>query len=379
MKKSLSVYFSAFLLILVIIVGVTVIPKVLAKPTEEPPHTHTYSTFVKYDVENNKAYEIKKCSCNETSKTEIANSVAVTTQTAQTALDNAAEGSVIVLDEGNYGNLYIRKNAASEEIENSTWAGGAPNTTFKRTIKNVTILGTEGAVVSSIVGEAATYANTPHSLAEEHKYLDTYLDIENLTIKNIVFTPAENKVAVSLAGAGHKVSIDGCTVNGSGSITSGNMLFNSDSQTATVYTKNSETVLTAYRKNITITNNVLNSLHLGVKMNYVENITISNNTFNQIKGRDMLLGGGNGDIAGNIEISNNTSDGATERFARIAVLSGNLNVTNNVVTNNNGADTDIVKVTYKSGATPTVNFTGNSWEGLSDAEAKLAGVLNCPD
>ena len=236
-------------------------------------------------------------------------------------------------------------------------------------------------MVSSIVAEAGTYTptiNNTHSLAATDAYLNMYISFKNLTIKDITFSPAANKCAVELASSGQKVSIDGltidgCTVNGEGTIESGNRLFQSEALEA------SGEVLVSNRKNITITNNILNNLHQGVKINYVENLTISGNKFNNVKGRDMLIGGGSGEIAGNINISNNSSNGATERFIRLSVLSGNLNMTNNVVTNNNGADTDIVKVTYKSGATPIVNFEGNSWEGLNDKEAKTAGVLNYPD
>jgi len=375
--KSLVMYVSICALMVCLMLGMLFVPKVLAKPTTQPQHTHNYKIFVGYDVENNKAYEIKKCACEETTKIEMANAIGATTATAQSVLDTVENGTTIVLDEGEYGNLYFRKNSSSTSIQ-SNWAGG--NHTFKREIKNVTILGTEGTIVSSIMAEAGTYTptiNNNHSLAETESHINMYISFENLTIKDITFNPATNKCAVELASSGQKVSIDGltidgCTVNGSGTIDAGNRLFQSEAMSA------SGEVLVSNRKNITITNNVLNNLHQGVKINYVENLTIKGNEFNNIKGRDMLIGGGSAGISGNINISNNKSEGSTERFIRLSGLVGNLNVTNNVVVNNMGEDTDIVKITYKLGTTPTVNFERNTWNGLNDHNARIAGVLNYP-
>lgn len=349
----------------------------------EYSHTHTYTGDNKYFISQGKAYyRSGACACGAYNNVELENYIIATPSTAQNILDSTDENLTIVLSAGTYGNLYIRKNNKSVELNNPTWAGGAAGTTFRRTMKNVTILGTEGTIVSSIVGEAADYTpnvNNNHSLASSNRYLSMYLDIENLTIRNITFNPEENTTAVRLAGSGQKISINGltidnCVVNGTGTITSGNMLFVSDNQIATEYTLAGETVLVGYRKNITITNNVLNSLHLGVKINFVENLTVNGNQFNEVKGRDLLIGGGSGVIGGNITISNNTSNGATERFMRLSNLNGTLNITNNVITNNMGADEDIVKITGIT-LSSTVNFEGNTWNGLTDTQAKDGGKI----
>ena len=346
-------------------------------------HTHNYEVVAPYTIEDNKAYENKKCSCGEVEKVELSNYVIVNPETAQQALDNAADGVTIVLNSGYYGKLYLRKNDASVSIP-TNWAGGAENTTFKRTINGLTILGTEGTVVSSIHAEAATYpAGTKHSLSATYEYLNMYIDIKDFTVKNITFVPEENATAVSLAASGYKVSIDGlvidgCTVEGANSsINNGNRLFISDDQKATVYKdKNGQEIMVGNRKNITISNCVMNNLHQGLKINFVENLTVKGNQFNAVKGRDLLIGGGSGVISGEIIIENNSSNGATERFMRMSGLSGNLTVKNNTITNNNGADKDILKVTANDGA--TFNFSGNNWEGQNDQEALADGVINYP-
>ena len=345
-------------------------------------HTHDYK--IKYTIENGKAYINEVCMCKEAkagAKTELSNYVIVSnTQEAQTALDNAAEGVTIVLNSGNYSNLYLRKNATSQSVA-SNWAGGA-NYTFLRKINGLSIVGVDDVAVTSINAEANMYSpnGSAHSQQSTMPYVNLYLEINNLVVRNIKFTPAEGKVAVQLANSGNKVSIDGltidgCTVNGTNStISGGNRLFNSDAQEATEYKDaNGVKIFDGLRKNITITNCVLNDLHQGFKMNYVENLTVVGNDFNNIKGRDMLIGGGNGEISGTITITNNTFDNSTERVCRMNGLVGDLIVKDNVVTNYNGADPDMFKVVSKTGA--TFDFANNYWAGLNDVEAKAEGKI----
>ena len=345
-------------------------------------HSHDYK--IKYTIENGKAYVDEVCMCKQSkanAKKELTNYVVVSnTSEAQTALDNAENGVTIVLDEGDYGTLYLRKNSTSELVE-STWAGGADATYF-RTINNLTIVGVDGVNVTSIDAEAGTYApgGNHHSQEDTMIRLNMYIEINNLTVRNITLNPSEGKTAVKLTDAGNKVSIDGltidgCTVNGTNSTaTEGNRLFNSDAQSETeCKDKNGVKFMSTKRKNITITNCELNDLHQGVKMNFVENLTIKGNKFNNIKGRDMLIGGGNGEISGTVIIENNTHNNSTERICRMSGLVGDLTVKNNVVTNYNGADFDMFKVTSKTGA--TFDFAGNYWDGLNDAEAVDEGRI----
>ncbi|MBR2474863.1 MAG: hypothetical protein IKB51_07560 [Clostridia bacterium] len=304
--------------------------------------------------------------------------VAVDTATAQAALDNAEEGDTIVLTEGVYATLYIRKNDDSELIE-SDWAGGG-NHTYKRTVKNLTIIGQGNVTVTSIVAEAQTYVpgGNFNSLSTTNPRLNTYIDFQNLAIENINFTPDAGRVAVELASAGQKVSIDGllikgCTVNGTGDINSGNRLFQSEIQNTADYTEKGNAVLTAYRRNITVTECEINNLHQGLKINYVENLTVTDNNFSGIKGRDLLITNADGDII----ISDNTFDGSTERVLRMN-LKGNLTMRGNVVTNWNGTDPEMVKIEAVSGATPTVVLEDNTWMGKTDAEAKTLGTVVYP-
>lgn len=345
-------------------------------------HQHDYKT--KYTIENGKAYINHVCACNavKSDKQELTNYViASTTAEAQLALDNAVAGLTVVLNEGNFDTLYLRKNSTSEVVE-STWAGGA-EATFFRKINGLSIVGVNGTQVKSIDAEAGTYApgGNHHSQEDTIIRLNMYMEFNNLTIRNISFNLDEGKVAVQLANAGNKVSIDGltidgCTVNGINSTkTEGNRLFNSDAQSdAECKDANGVKFMSTKRKNITISNCALNDLHQGIKMNYVENLTVIGNKFKNIKGRDMLIGGGTGEISGTITIKNNSFNNSTERVCRMSGLVGDLTVENNVVTNYQGSDSDMFKVTSKTGA--TFDFANNDWDGKTDTKAKKDGTIN---
>lgn len=346
-------------------------------------HTHNFE-LSGYIVEDGKAYEVKQCECKETQKTELANYVVGTVETAQELLDNVEDGKTIVLDRGDYNTLYLRKNDRSTLVD-SDWAGGG-DATYKRVINGLTIIGVEGTNLKSLVAEAGTYAKTEHSLSNQYQYLHTYMDITNLTIKNVTFNLEENKVAVDIASAGKDVSIngltiDGCTVNGVNSTTSGgNRLFQSDGSvfSAQAIVEKGNEILVTNRKNITIANCTLNDLYEGLRIYFVENLTVSNNTFNNTKSRVMMLGGGTGTIGGEVKIENNVINNSTERFIRMINLSGNLSIKSNVVVDYQGEDVDIVKITDPSGNDYSVTFNDNNWNGLTDDQALEQGKVAYP-
>lgn len=302
---------------------------------------------------------------------------------AQGALDAANTPRTIELAAGNYGILYLRWNDASALLDDSSspWAGG--NHTYMRTIEGLTITGVSGTELTSLSAESGVYPeNATHSLKSTHNYLRLYMSIKNLAVKNIKFTPEAGKPAVGLASSGRFTAIDGleienCTVEGTnceGNV-DGNRLFISEN-------REGETAFGLDRviKNITITGCTMNNLHQGIKIVYAENIEICNNTFNAIKGRDILLNGVKKDgeitasLKGKIFISGNTSKDAEQRFLRVAYLSGTLSITNNTITDYKGTDADIVKISDScEGA--TVTFSGNSWSGETDEEAKSENMI----
>ena len=346
-----------------------------ADPTTPPAtHTHSYAVCDEYLVVEDKAYHAtKKCDCGDYEKTELADYIIATPETAQEILDGEINDKTVVLSSGEYGKLYLRKNDASTLVESADWAGG--NNTYYREVENVTILGAEGTEVDAIVAEAGTYAHdgNTHSQAAEYQYLQTLMSFENFTVKNITFTLESDDVAVDIARDGLWVSIDGliiddCVLEGEGTADAGDRLFYSAPREVEIYETDAGVVLTCNRKNITIKNCDMKNLHQGVKIMYVENLTIENNTFTGIKGRDLLIGADLTALAGEIKITGNTFDGSTERVIRMTNVDAEVEISNNVVKNYDGEDDDMVKIDLVSDA-EQVTLSGNDWNGVNDEDA----------
>ena len=290
-----------------------------------------------------------------------------TTEAAQAALDAAVDGTHIKLAPGSYGTLYLRKNGNSAPVE-SNWAGGGPHT-FKTTFTNLTIEGGEGVTVAAIVAESGIYlpGGSQHSNSGTAPRLQSYIEIENLTIKGITFNLTGSQVAVKLANNCTSIDglmIDSCVVNATGSTTnSGARLLNSDAQRVVEYTEKGVKVMDGLRSNITVKNCQLNNLHQGIKINYVDGLTVENNQFSGIKGRDLLIGGGSANMTGTVKILGNSFDGSTERVLRMSGFNGTLVMNNNTITNYAGADDDYIKVA--EGTPASVSTSGNTFEGQS--------------
>ncbi|MBO5714337.1 MAG: hypothetical protein J6R83_02815 [Clostridia bacterium] len=93
--------------------------EIAANSWKLPLLSHQYDSDVSVIVEEGKAYFVVGCDCSAVEKTEIPNAIIVnSTQTAQQALDNATNNTVIVLNDADYGVLYLRKTDSSELVEN---------------------------------------------------------------------------------------------------------------------------------------------------------------------------------------------------------------------------------------------------------------------
>ena len=294
---------------------------------------------------------------------------------AQNALDLANTPCTIQLAAGTYGTLYIRWNEASELITSSTWSGGGHS--YKRTVEGLVIEGVEGTEMTSLIAESGTYAGTAHSLSSTHTNLETIIAIEDMTIKGIEFNTGVDDIAVRFGVQGQHTSIDGltiedCVVNGTGTTSSaGSELF-----VCQLDNPDTKYGIDIVRKNVTIKDCEMNNLYQGLNIYYLENLTISRNKFNSIQARDMLFSctvSGTG-LTGTIAITGNTSDGAKDRFIRMARLNGTLSVTGNEVINYAGSDADMVKIdNSRDGA--IISFSGNTWMGDDDATAKSNGKI----
>ena len=87
----------------------------------------------------------------------------------------------------------------------------------------------------------------------------------------------------------------------------------------------------------------------------------------------MIMAG----TSGSVTITNNKSDGSTERFIRIGDASKvNLTITNNTITNYKGADDNYIKVT---GEPMSKTITGNTASAAADRTGTGALYIDVND
>ena len=269
--------------------------------------------------------------------------VVVAPDTAQQALDNAVDGTVIQLTEGNYGTLYFRQSEKSELLNE----GPTKQCDGKRSIKNVTIIGATGAVVDNIEVLDGTYKKGDAGNTFYDGTLLSYIDISGVTIKGVTFSGS--KTAMSISGG--RTTVDGLTLDDCKMTAEGTEA--NEIRLLYIGSNASE----GYRANIAVTNcNVAGAWQV-MDVRNVQNLTVTNNQFTNIVGRDIMISDSDGKhTTGNVTITNNTSEGGTERFVRIADASGmTLTITGNTITNYEGSADDYIKVSK----CPTTGVTIN--------------------
>ena len=322
----------------------------------------------------------------------------VTPDTVQNALDNASDGDTIILGEGDYGTLYFRQSEKSKpystgDIDSGTnkvegekvtytYHPGRTDVTYMRTLKDITIVGSENAKGDNIEFMDASYkyaedtesavsgniiyneVNTVTNHGTDTDWdcrLFSFFTIDNLTFQGITFTG--EKTALKLSQQSRDAGLEGIFIY---PYLIDGLHFDECSMTMADHEgddimllqviKNLE--ITEQYKNISIENCNIQADRVIVG-DGLENVTIRNNVFKNIKNRDILLSQGeNGqDVKGRVLISNNSSDGSTERFIRIGDAQDiNLYILNNKVTNYQGADSDYIK----SGKPNSKLVSGNS-------------------
>ena len=283
---------------------------------------------------------------------------------AQAALDSAEAGATISLAPGvNYGTLVFGRNASSQVVDISYIGGDETGNERYSRYENITILGAAGATVDQI-----TFDNG----REDANTIWNYIDVKNLTIKNVTFSGASNAVWIP---DGFDIAIDGLSlVNCKMTDTEGNdrFVYQPRSGYKTLNDKTTgEYVMTSGVKNLTITGCEITGAHQVIEARAMENLTITNNTFNGIKSRDILLGRDSNrpDVyyTGTITITGNTSINGEERFVRGAGIGdANVVIKDNTILNYKGKDADYIKVTDSNG-TPVIenNVVGRSVYGLT--------------
>ncbi len=294
--------------------------------------------------------------------------LASTPAEAQAALDNAKSGDVIQLAPGvDYGTLYMRPssgNAATKEVD---WIGNNYRYESYSCFENITIVGTQGATVDAIVIEGGTYYNTPHSQDSTYPVMLSLIELKNVTIDGVTFTgeggydPQGHGNAINLTGhiKVNGLTLKNCTLENAAN--NARLIYRTEATTTEhKYAYDGETyTFVPDLKDIVVSGCTFNGGYMGLELRETENLTIVNNTFNGVASRDMLLPTNSGcTYSGTIEISNNKSIGAKERFIRgSGIGNATLIIKNNTVTDYQGADDDYIKV---DGATGIIEVSGNT-------------------
>ena len=245
---------------------------------------------------------------------------------AQTALDNAKPGDVITLVAGvNYGTLKFRANPGHinttlEDIADA-WSYN-----YNRSIKDITIIGAEGATVDQFKFETGALPGD----------CNNRVTVNNLVIDGVEFTDA---LTASSAGYNAPIMITTSNATIDGLTVKNCKLIGDNSKLNLVYLYGADG-----SKNVSLINNKVEGVARLCELRGTENVTIKGNVIKNTYEHAMLLAGGG--YAGNVTITGNTADGIRDRFVRMAgAENATVSITGNTITNYQGADADYIKVT----------------------------------
>ena len=119
----------------------------------------------------------------------------------QEAIYNAVPGTTIQLAPGvNYGTLVFGRNASNKVVDISAIGGDETGNERYSRYENITILGAVGATVDQI-----TFDNG----REDANTIWNYIDVKNLTIKNVTFSGEDTAVMIP---DGFAIAIDGLSL-----------------------------------------------------------------------------------------------------------------------------------------------------------------------
>ena len=313
--------------------------------------------------------------------------VEVTPATLQAALDNASDGTVFILNPGEYGTIYLRQSESkSQSIDVSAWAGDGDVERYRK-FKDISIIGTTGAKVDQIAVKAGLFLPGSGHSDDDSKHLSSYITISNLTIKNVEFT-GNKSVAVNLQSIwGHSsvndLTIDGCTLTGQdadkAAKTSFLLLADGDTSAKIKDKKGAgDLIMTTGRNNLTVKNCTVDNVWMPINVTEWHGIDILDNNFTNTGRNDIII---TGTSVGNVNIIDNTFSNAAERSIRLNTITGKISITGNTIENCAGRDikagdettvgTSLMHISA-SGTGTTVILSGNSWNGLGDAAAVTA-------
>ena len=308
----------------------------------------------------------------------------------QAALDKATDGDTIKLTAGvNYGVVYMgrptKDNATvmtcdthsfttTDEVEfNAHLGDGQWHTTpkYTTTLKNLTIVGAEGATVAGLVATSGhAYGTGVYDYVREttingSAYYNTLM-LSNVTFSKVNFT---GKIDINTSDATSVydgVTFDGCT------FTTGGI---ADSNGAAIRYYNEAN--NGNVKNITVNNCSFNNCYQGVYTHHVSGVTVTDCAFDTLGHNAVALQGHAGAVAAkDVVITENTFENVGDRVIRFnnVAADSDIVINNNVMENCGDANGELIKATSVDSAA-TVDLEANYWDGKDVDSGVIAGVL----
>ena len=308
----------------------------------------------------------------------------------QAVLDNCRPGTTILLNPAEYGVVYMRPNpdnAATKEVD---WQGNNYRYETYSCFENLTIKGVnntrsaEAAVIDAIVIEGGTYYNTNHSQAATYPVMLSLIELKNVVVEDVTFT---GKGGYDPQGYGNVINLSEQNIKVDGLTVRNCVLNDTENNARLIYRTGSTTHVHNYTyngesftfvpdmKNITVEGCTFNGGYMGLELRETENLVISGNAFNNVTSRDILLPVNSGcTYTGKVDVIDNTSDGAGNRFLRASGIGdATLTVTGNSIVNYQGEDADFIKADgIAEGNTPVIE--NNTLEGENVAVVLNNGV-----
>ena len=308
------------------------------------------------------------------------------TAAAQAALNAATDGTTIQLAPGvaydaltvvptANSNTTYKCNAHGEYTDAAAFqahmaeAGWHGTPTYTTTLKNLTIVGAEGATVEGFVASSGHAYGTVHDYVLDKDVSGSayyfILKIENLVFENVDFTGNVNICTSQAESVYDGVTFDGCTFT-TGGTASGN------GAAIRYYNENNNGNV----KNLTVNNCSFDNCYQGVYTGHVNGITVTDCTFDTLGHNAVAVQDQGSCDHGDVVITENEFKNVDDRVIRFnEVGAGSDIIINNNVMEDCGDDAgELIKAASVDSAA-TVDLEANYWDGEDVDSGVIAGVL----
>lgn len=271
-------------------------------------------------------------------------------------MDAATDGDIIILDAGvSYGTVYMGRPTKYNDTEANNDESTPKYTT---TLKNVTIVGAEGATIAGLVATSGyVYGDVyDYVLDKDYDSGSAYyhtLHMENIKFSNVAFT---GKIDINTSDATstyNGITFEDCTftTGGTASASGSAIRYYNEANNGNV-------------KNIVVKNCTFNNCYQGVYVHHVNGITITDNEFNTTGHNAIAIQGHDGNKVNlkDVVITNNTFNNIGDRIIRFNHIGADSNITiqYNTATNSGDEDGEVMKATsIEEGI--TTNIGSNNW------------------